>query len=241
MAVPAPPDAVVMAEGQRRFVSGPFDAGPAMLISPSCTIAAQGPTAPPGSYALPARTLVPIRPVAELVDAGAIPEPNLGNLRADRLVNYLYLPPHKRWPESTALLYLPLTVHHDVIAQDRVAQLTGAAFWHLRVKLMAFIGGFLLDPGELGDIPAPHQPTELIVVRRPSDARDGRSTVRATPRRCGPPESAPPPPRRTGAGVPEAPGPTRAPARPIAPRSTAPDDHLDANATAWTRSLQPRA
>jgi hypothetical protein len=156
VAIPAPPDAVVMAEGERRFVSGPFDAGPAMLISPSCAIAAQGPGASPGSYAHPARTLVPIRSVDELVDAGAIPEHNRGNLRADRLRNYLYLPGLEDWPESAALLYMPVTVHHDVIANDRVAQLTGAAFWHLRVKLMAFIGGFLLDPSELGDAPETH-------------------------------------------------------------------------------------
>ena len=157
VAIPAPPDAVVMAEGERRFVSGPFDAGPAMLISPSCAIAAQGPSVSPGSYALPERTLVPIRPVDELVHAGAIPEHNLGNLRADRLRNYLYLPAVSDMPESVALLYMPITVHHDVIAQDRFAQLTGAAFWHLRVKLMAFVGGFLLDPSELGDIPEPHE------------------------------------------------------------------------------------
>jgi hypothetical protein len=157
IAIPAPPDAVVMAEGERRFVSGPFDAGPAMLISPSCAIAAQGPTIPPGSYAHPARTSVPIRSVDELVEAGAIPERNLGNLRADRLRNYLYLPAVQDWPEGAALLYMPVTVHHDVIAQDRVAQLTGAAFWHLRVKLMAFVGGFLLDPSELGDVPEPHE------------------------------------------------------------------------------------
>jgi hypothetical protein len=157
IAIPAPPDAVVIAEGERRFVSGPFDAGPAMLISPSCVIAAQGPTVPPGSYAHPARTLVPIRSVDELVEAGAIPERNLGNLRADRLRNYLYLPAFTDWPEGAALLYMPVTVHHDVIAQDRVAQLTGAAFWHLRVKLMAFVGGFLLDPSELGDVPEPHK------------------------------------------------------------------------------------
>jgi hypothetical protein len=154
IAISAPPDAVVMAEGERRFVSGPFDAGPAMLISPSCAIAAQGPTAPPGAYAHPARTLVPIRTVAELVEAGAIPERNLGLLRSDRLVNYLYLPALKERPEGAALLYMPLSVHHDVIADNRVAQLTGAAFWHLRVKLMAFVGGFLLDPSELGEIPA---------------------------------------------------------------------------------------
>jgi hypothetical protein len=157
VAIPAPPDAVVLAEGERRFVSGPFDAGPAMLISPSCAIAAQGPNVSPGSYAHPARMLVPIRPVHELVDAGAIPEHNLGNLRADRLANYLYLPPMSDMPESAALLYMPVTVHHDVIARDRFAQLTGAAFWHLRVKLMAFVGGFLLDPSELGDVPEPHE------------------------------------------------------------------------------------
>jgi hypothetical protein len=157
IAIPAPPDAVVVAEGQRRFVSGPFDAGNAMLISPSCAIAAQGATAPPGSYAHPARTLVPIRPVAELVEAGAIPERNLGLLRSDRLVNYLYLPAFKERAEGAALLYMPITVHHDVIADNRVAQLTGEAFWHLRVKLMAFVGGLLLDPSELGEIPTAQQ------------------------------------------------------------------------------------
>src|SRR5262245_24067786 len=99
-----------MAEGERRFVSGPFEAGPAMLISPSCVIAAQGRSAAPGTYAHPARTLVPIRPVDELLAADAVSESNLGHLRSDRLRNYLYLPPADERPESAALLYLPLTV-----------------------------------------------------------------------------------------------------------------------------------
>jgi len=149
IAIPAPPDAVVMSEGERRFVSGPFDAGPAMLISPSCAIAAQGPAAPPGTYAHSARTLIPMRSVNELIAAGAVSEQNLGNLRADRLRNYLYLPATEQFPESAALLYMPVTMHHDVIDQERVVQLTGAAYWHLRVKLMAFFGGFLLDPSAL--------------------------------------------------------------------------------------------
>jgi hypothetical protein len=157
IAITAPPDAIVMAEGERRFVSGPFDAGPAMLISPSCAIAAQGTTGASGAYAHPARMLLPIRPISELVAAGAVVEHNLGNMRADRLRNYLYLPATKHYPESAALLYLVIAMHHDAIAQDRVAQLTGAAFWHLRVKLMAFFGGFLLDPSELGEIPDSHQ------------------------------------------------------------------------------------
>ncbi len=66
IAIPAPPDAVLIDEGNRRFLSGPFDAGPAMLLSPSCTIAAQGAARDRSTYAMPARTLVPIRPVAQL-------------------------------------------------------------------------------------------------------------------------------------------------------------------------------
>src|ERR1039458_3528826 len=142
-----------MAEGERRFISGPFDAGPAMLTSPSCAIAAQGVSAPPGAYAHPARTLVPIRAVDELVATGAIPESNLGNLRADRLRNYLYLPAGPAWPESVALLYMPITMHHDVIADSRVAQLTGTAFWHFRVKMIMFDAGILIDPSAFGPVP----------------------------------------------------------------------------------------
>ena len=152
-----PPDAVVIDEGERRFVSGPFDATPAMLISPSCLIAAQGSNVPAGTYAHPARTLIPIRPIESLIEASVVTEANLGNLRADRLRNYLYLPPGPAWPESAGLLYMPITMHHDVIADRRVAQLTGTAYWHLRVKLMAFAGGYLLDPSELGPIPAPQE------------------------------------------------------------------------------------
>lgn len=150
---PFPPDAVVVIEGERRFVTGPFDAGPAMLISPSCAIAAQGPRTSPGTYAHPARVMVPIRPLEDLLEQSVLTENNVGMLRADRLVNYLYLPASKDWPESAALLYMPITMHHDVIASDRRAQLTGAAFWHLRAKLMVFFGGFLIHPDEFGPVP----------------------------------------------------------------------------------------
>jgi len=156
-ALPAPPDAVVIGEGERRFVSGPFDATLAMLISPSCVMAAQGRDVQPGMYAHPARTLVPIQPIENLVAAGAMTEANIGNLRSDRLRSYFYVPAGPEWPESAALLYMPITMHHDVIAETRVAQLTGTAYWHLRVKLMVFSGGFLLDPSELGPVPEPHE------------------------------------------------------------------------------------
>jgi hypothetical protein len=153
IAIPAPPDAVLMDEGNRRFLSGPFDAGPAMLLSPSCTIAAQG--AARGTYAMPARTLVPIRPVAELLQAGVITEQNVRTLRADRLRNYLYLPAGGTLTEeSVALLYMPITVHHDVIVSERRAQLTGAAYRHLRVKLIAYNTGLVIDPEVFGEPPA---------------------------------------------------------------------------------------
>lgn len=150
---PMPPDALLMEDGVRRFLSGPFDAGLAMLISPSCAIAAQGASVAAGSYAHPARIMVPLRSVDELQAAGVITDANIGMLRADRLRNYLYLPANQHWPESAGLLYMPITLHHDVIALQRVAQLSGAAYWHLRAKLMAFYGGFLIDPEEFGSAP----------------------------------------------------------------------------------------
>ncbi len=159
IAIPAPPDAILMDEGHRRFLSGPFDAGPAMLLSPSCTIAAQG--AAPDAYAMPARTLVPIRPVAQLMDAGVITAQNVSNLRADRLRNYLYLPAGGALTEeSVALLYMPITVHHDVIASERRAQLTGDAYRHLRVKLIAYNTGLVIDPAVFGEPQADTERTD---------------------------------------------------------------------------------
>ena len=152
---PAPPDAVVLIDGERRFITGPFEAGPAMLISPSCSIAAQGPDAKAGTYAHPARIMVALRPLNDLQEAGLITDSNLGHLRADRLQNYMYLPAGPGWPESVALLYMPITIHHDVVAEDRAAQLTGTAFWHLRMKLMAYFGGYVVYPEQFGPAPEP--------------------------------------------------------------------------------------
>ena len=36
LAYPVPPDAIAMREGKRVYLSGPFDAGHAMLVTPSC-------------------------------------------------------------------------------------------------------------------------------------------------------------------------------------------------------------
>jgi len=98
--------------------------------------------------------MVPIRAVAELVEAEAIPEANLGLLRADRLRNYLYLPAGGGLTqESVGLLYMPLTIHHDVIAQNRTAQLSSAAYWHLRSKLVAYSTGLVIPSTTFGAIP----------------------------------------------------------------------------------------
>lgn len=41
-AFPWPTDTVLVGEGDRVYVSGPFDTTPAMLLTPTCTMAAQG-------------------------------------------------------------------------------------------------------------------------------------------------------------------------------------------------------
>src|SRR6266542_2957479 len=55
--------------GSRRFLSGALDFGPAMLITPSCSLAAQGAAA---GYSHPVRTLVPVVPLQDLVARGMI-------------------------------------------------------------------------------------------------------------------------------------------------------------------------
>src|SRR4051812_27067771 len=118
LAYPLPADALVVDEasgGSRRFLSGPLEFGPAMLITPSCSLGAQGAT----GYGHPVRTLVPVIPLAELVSSRIVKETALSDLRRfDRLINYMYLPPldvdelEFSMPESVALLYMPVTLHH---------------------------------------------------------------------------------------------------------------------------------
>src|SRR5438552_2396559 len=74
VAYPLPADELVVdgeeGEGNRRFLSGPLEFGPAMLITPSCSLGAQG----TAGYGHPVRTLVPLIPLAELVDRGVLKE-----------------------------------------------------------------------------------------------------------------------------------------------------------------------
>jgi hypothetical protein len=118
LAYPLPADELIVVEeigGNRRFLSGPLELGPAMLITPSCSMGAQG----TAGYGHPVRTLVPVLPVAEVVARGVVKETALNDLRRfDHLINDIYLPPLEvgelefAMPESVALLYMPITLHH---------------------------------------------------------------------------------------------------------------------------------
>ena len=83
-------DSEEVVESSRRFLSGPFDIGKAMLITPTCCMRAQ----PSGQgYAHPVRTLVPIRTINELMEMGIFDESKRGLAdRRDGLINYMYLP-----------------------------------------------------------------------------------------------------------------------------------------------------
>src|SRR5688572_28693759 len=94
LAYPLPADELVVDQeeggGGRRFLSGPLEFGPAMLTTPSCSLAAHA----TAGYGHPVRTLIPVVPLTELVARGAIKPTALGDLRRfDHLINYMYLPP----------------------------------------------------------------------------------------------------------------------------------------------------
>jgi hypothetical protein len=151
LAYPLPADELVVDDasgGSRRFLSGPLEFGPAMLITPSCSLGAQR----AGGYAHPVRTLVPVLPLADLVDRGVLKETALDDLRRfDHLINYMYLPPldvgelEFTMPESVALLYMPVTLHHAFLEGQRVSQLAHRGAQQLQRKLVWFFSGWLED------------------------------------------------------------------------------------------------
>jgi hypothetical protein len=159
LAYPLPADELVVGEeggGSRRFLSGPLEFGPAMLITPSCSLGAQGAK----QYAHPVRTLVPVLPLAELVERGVVKETALDDLRRfDHLINYMYLPPLEvdeleiSMPESVALLYMPLTLHHAFLEGQRVSQLAYRGAQQLQRKLVWFYSGWLEDDLDVFDPP----------------------------------------------------------------------------------------
>jgi hypothetical protein len=142
--------------GSRRFLSGPLEFGPAMLITPSCSLAAQR----EAGYSHPVRTLVPVVPLEHLVEQGVIKESSLNDLRRfDHLINYLYAPPLEvdelkfSMPESVALLYMPVTLHHAFLDGQRISQLAYRGAQQLQRKLVWFYSGWLEDDLNLFDPP----------------------------------------------------------------------------------------
>jgi len=137
-------------------VSGPLEFGPAILITPSCSLAAQG----TAGYGHPVRTLVPVVPLAELVERGVIKETALSDLRRfDHLINYMYLPALEieklefSIPESLAFLYIPVTLHHAFLEGNRVSQLAYRGAQQLQRKLVWFYSGWLEDDLDTFDPP----------------------------------------------------------------------------------------
>lgn len=153
MAYPFPPGQIVedatAPAGARQFLSGPFEIGQAMLITPTCSMRAQQSAA--GDYAHPVRMLAVIRPVQELVEWGLLTNDRLGLLRKyDGLISYMYVPesPPLALPESVALLYMTFILHHDMIADQRVTQLTYQGAQQLQRKLVLFASGLPVDRNE---------------------------------------------------------------------------------------------
>ena len=137
-------------------MSGPLEFGPAILITPSCSLAAQG----TAGYGHPVRTLVPVVPLAELVERGVIKETALSDLRRfDHLINYMYLPALEieklefSIPESLAFLYIPVTLHHAFLEGNRVSQLAYRGAQQLQRKLVWFYSGWLEDDLDTFDPP----------------------------------------------------------------------------------------
>jgi len=152
LAYPMPADELVVDDeeqgSRRRFLSGPLEFGPAMLITPSCSMGAQGTT----GYGHPVRTLVPVLPLDKLVAEGVVKETALDDLRRfDHLINYMYLPPLDvdehgfSMPASVALLYMPVTLHHAFLEGQRVSQLAYRGAQQLQRKLVWFYSGWLED------------------------------------------------------------------------------------------------
>jgi hypothetical protein len=150
LAYPLPADELIVDDqeggGSRRFLSGPLEFGAAMLITPSCSLGAQGAS----GYGHSVRTLLPLIPLAELVDRGVVKETALPDLRRfDHLINYMYLLALEiedlefSMPEGVALLYMPVTLHHAFLEGQRVSQLAFRGAQQLQRQLVWFYSGWL--------------------------------------------------------------------------------------------------
>jgi hypothetical protein len=148
LAFPLPADRIYddpdQSTAKRRFLSGPLEYGMAILLSPTCSMRAQGSS----GYAYPSRTLAPLMPLALLIEQRYVPEQNADLARRfDSLKNYMYIPASASLDilESLALLYMPITLHHDIVVDQRITQLTFAASQQLQSKLTLFFSDLQVD------------------------------------------------------------------------------------------------
>jgi len=148
---PWPPNAASHSAGKRKFLAGPFEPGFAMLLTPTCSMIAQGVA---DSYAHPVRMLAPVIPLQTLLSEGVVKAGSVQDLRRyDHLINYFYLPEiaGAEFPESLALLYSAITVHHDYLDERRIAQLAEPAAVHLKYKLTSLYAGSLFSHADFED------------------------------------------------------------------------------------------
>ncbi len=90
----------------------------------------------------------------ELVERGAVKDGAIDDCRLrDHLVNYLYVPAIEEagLEESLALIYAPVTIHHDYLEDRRVTQLSEGAAIHLKYKLCALWSGELFSHDDFED------------------------------------------------------------------------------------------
>ena len=55
-------------------------------------------------------------------------------------------------PESLALLYASITLHHDYLEENRITQLSEVAAVHLKYKLAALFGGTRFGHADFADV-----------------------------------------------------------------------------------------
>ncbi len=102
------------------------------------------------------RVLAPVLPLEHLVELEAIKPGAVEDLRAyDPLVklSLLFVPtiPDDGLPESLALLYAAITVHHGYLEGRRIAQLSVPAAVHLKRQLAMHVSGTRFDHDEFND------------------------------------------------------------------------------------------
>jgi hypothetical protein len=125
--------------------------GYGLLLTPTCDMAEQHGT---GLLAHPYRVLVPVVPLALVIQQTGAIEKSLGLLRSrDTITPYMYLPPLSDVFESeqVACLFRPTLVSDELLRDPprRVAQLQPLARRHLKVKLAAYWGRAAVNPDDL--------------------------------------------------------------------------------------------